>query len=177
MSPVHAEGDAQNHLSLRGTNGALMSGLVCVCVGLLLTAAGPLDLCGDLCLWEPRHGWLMNGSVSISTAIPLSQHRDIHGLLQVSQKSAKTFCEPRSGELCGLFCAVGEGCGAERKPSGLCEPCTKATVGRCFHVYRAEKVQQRIVATQLPILEIEMCVKNRTAKSSPYLVLPECALK
>lgn len=57
----------------------------------------------------------------------------------------------------------------------LCEMCTKATVGGYLHVYRAEKVQQRIIAARLPTLEIEMCAKNRTAivcpKNGPYLAL------
>lgn len=48
---------------------------------------------------------------------------NMHSLLQVSRKSAKTFCRPRSGELCGVFCTVEERrtetlCWAERKPSG-----------------------------------------------------------
>lgn len=106
MSPVHAEGGTQNHLSLQELSGALVSGLVC------RSAAHSswvfVSLWVSVSEWEPRHGWLMNGSVSISTAVPQSHHRDIHSLLQVSQKSAKTFCGSRSGELCGLFCAVGE---------------------------------------------------------------------
>lgn len=72
--------------------------------------------------WEPRHGRLMNGSVSISTAIPQSHHRDIHRLLAGVPKVCKDVlwipdlessvgsCVRRTETLCG----------AERKPSGLC---------------------------------------------------------
>lgn len=65
-------GSAQSQLSLQGLNGALVSGLVC------RSAAQSswvfVSLWVSVSEWEPRHGWLMNDSVSV--AIPKSHHRE-----------------------------------------------------------------------------------------------------
>lgn len=82
MSPGRAEGGTQNHLSLQGPNGALVSGPVCSSAA--QSSWVFVSLWVSVSEWEPRHGWLMNDSVSVATAILESHHRDVHSLLQVS---------------------------------------------------------------------------------------------
>lgn len=72
--------------------------------------------------------------------------------------------------------------GASESPQARSESCTKAALGRCLRVYRAEKVQQRIIAAWLPTSgNRDVCKRTERQLSAQRAVLiqlvsPKCAL-
>lgn len=156
LNPLVSTGSAQSHLSLQGLNGALVSGLVC------RSAAQSswvfVSLWVSVSEWD---GWWMTLCPSPSRS-PITGN--VHSLLQVSRKDISS-AEIRRA-LWGLLYSWGT---ANRdivlswaKALRLCELCTKATVGRCLHVYRAEKVQQGIIATWLLSGNRDVCKEQNS---------------